>query len=88
MTNDFVNDSLILAIELQSAMRFLDIKLDEPMFVFTAEQVIRYHNDVYNVARKDCKWCAKLDEDKNDGWYDGWFCPTCGYVRGMHREKK
>jgi len=75
-------DKWKLANEIYRAMNIQLMEVDEylPHFI---EPIITYHMDENKVLREDCIWgCANLDEDSPIGWYDGFMCPTCGYVRG------
>jgi len=74
----------ILANEIHRAMKTQNIEVDEylPHFI---EPIITYHIDENKKSREECGWCADLDETKPDNWYDGFMCPTCGYVRGMNK---
>lgn len=77
------SDNFTLAKEIYNAINVQKRKIDEylPYFI---ESIIEYHKNP-NLHRETCIWgCFELDEKSSDGWYDGTFCPTCGYVRGMN----
>jgi hypothetical protein len=78
-------DAWKLAKEISSALSVNKTETD--LFPLFIEAVISYHLNENKPPRNECKWgCAELDENKHDGWYDGYMCPTCGYVRGMYKQ--
>lgn len=80
-----MEDAWLLSNEIYRAIIKNGVEIDEwfPRFI---RYVIEYHQNNKKIDREKCIWgCAELDENNPDGWYDGFICPTCGYVRGMDK---
>ena len=78
----------MLATEIHRAMKTQHIETDDEYLAHFIEDIISYHMNEDKIPRSECGWgCVELDENKPDGWYDGFMCPTCGYVRGMNKNE-